>query len=71
MRGRISALGSAGQNGLAGIAAAATTGLAARISPNLAVSTLAGSTSVADILLSILAAQADRPARTPTPTPKR
>ena len=71
MRGRISALGSAGQNGLAGIAAAATTGLAARIGPNLAVGTLAGSTSVAGVLLSILAAQAGRPARTPAPTPKR
>jgi hypothetical protein len=58
MRGRISALGTAGQNGLAGLAAAATAGLAARIGPNLAVGALAGGTAVAGILLSILAAQA-------------
>jgi len=45
MRGRISALGSAGQNGLAGIAAAATTALAARIGPGLAVGMLAAVTA--------------------------
>lgn len=56
MRGRISALGSAGQNGLAGIAAAATTALAARIGPNLAVGMLAAVTAVAGTLLSWLAA---------------
>lgn len=55
MRGRISALGSAGQNGLADIAAAATTGLAARIGPNLAVGTLAAITAIVGILLSFLA----------------
>lgn len=57
MRGRISALGSAGQNGLAGIAAAATTALATRIGPNLAVGMLAATTATAGILLSLLATQ--------------
>ena len=65
MRGRIGALGSAGQNGLADITAAATTGLAARIGPNLAVGTLAAITAIVGILLSFLAAQARRP--TPAP----
>jgi hypothetical protein len=36
LRGRISAVGSAGQNGLAGLAAAGTSALAASVGPGLA-----------------------------------
>ena len=45
LRGRISALGSAGQNGLAGLAAAGTAGLAAAIGPGRAVTGLAVATA--------------------------
>jgi MFS family permease len=44
MRGRITALGSAGQNGLAGLAAAATAGLAAGAGPGLATAVMAAVT---------------------------
>jgi MFS family permease len=58
LRGRISALGSAGQNGLGGLAAAATAGLAAALGPGRAVTGLAVTTVGAGILLTLLIARA-------------
>jgi MFS family permease len=66
LRGRISALGSAGQNGLAGLAAAATAGLAAALGPGRAVTGLAVTTAGAGLLLTLLIARASgRPAASP------
>jgi MFS family permease len=63
LRGRISALGSAGQNGLAGLAAAATAGLAAALGPGRAVTGLAVTVASAGLLLTLLIARAGgRPA---------
>ena len=58
LRGRISALGSAGQNGLAGLAAAATAGLAAALGPGRAVTGLAVTTASAGLLLTLLIVRA-------------
>jgi hypothetical protein len=60
LRGRISALGSAGQNGLAGLAAAATAGLAAAVGPGRAVTGLAVAVASAGLLLTLLIARAGR-----------
>ena len=57
LRGRISALGSAGQNGLAGLAAAGTAGLAAVVGPGRAVTGLAVATGGAGVLLTVLIAR--------------
>jgi MFS family permease len=58
LRGRISALGSAGQNGLAGLAAAATSALAVTIGPDRAVTALAAIITGAGLLLAVLIARA-------------
>ena len=69
LRGRISALGSAGQNGVAGLAAAATSALAAGIGPGRAVTGLVATIASAGILLALLVARAsDRP---PAPAVRR
>ena len=60
LRGRISALGSAGQNGLAGLAAAGTAGLAAAVGPGRAVTGLAAATAGAGVLLALLIAREPR-----------
>ncbi len=57
LRGRISALGSAGQNGLAGLGAVATSGLAATVGPGAAVIGLAGTIACAGIFLALLIAR--------------
>jgi MFS family permease len=57
LRGRISALGSAGQNGLAGLAAAATSAVAAAVGPGRAVTALAATIASAGILLALLIAR--------------
>ena len=63
LRGRISALGSAGQNGLAGLAAAATSALAVSLGPGRAVTILAATVGSVGILLALLIARAShRPA---------
>ena len=62
LRGRISALGSAGQNGLASLAAAGTAGLAAVVGPGRAVTGLAVATAGAGVLLTVLIAR-EPPAR--------
>jgi MFS family permease len=67
LRGRISAVGSAGQNGLAGLAAAATSALAASIGPGRAVTALAATIGSAGILLALLIARAGH--RPPSPGP--
>jgi hypothetical protein len=67
LRGRISALGSAGQNGLAGLAAAATSALAASIGPGRAVTALAATIASAGILLALLIARTSH--RSPAPGP--
>ena len=79
LRGRISALGSAGQNGLAGLAAAATAGLAAALGPGRAVTGLAVTTASAGLLLTLLIVRArgrrcsppviSRPTSAPTSPP--
>jgi hypothetical protein len=73
LRGRISALGSAGQNGLAGLAAAATSALAAAVGPGRAVTALAATVASAGILLALLIARATHrppaPSEAATPTP--
>lgn len=56
MRGRIAALRSSGQNGLAGLAAAATAGLATGIGPQLAISLVTVVTAGAGVAMSLLAA---------------
>ncbi len=58
LRGRISALGSAGQNGLAGLAAAATSALAVALGPGRALTALAAGIAAAGILLALLIARA-------------
>ena len=58
LRGRISALGSAGQNGLAGLGAVATSGLAATLGPGRAITGLAGTVAGVGILLALLIARA-------------
>jgi MFS family permease len=65
LRGRISALGSAGQNGLAGLAAAATSALAAAFGPGRALTALAATIASAGILLALLLARASH--RPPIP----
>jgi MFS family permease len=65
LRGRISAVGSAGQNGLAGLAAAATSAAAAAVGPGRAVTALAAVTASAGILLVLLITRASRPAGLP------
>jgi hypothetical protein len=70
LRGRISAVGSAGQNGVAGLAATATAGLAAALSPGRAVTGLAMVTAGAGVLLALLIAREPRSeaaARRPQP----
>lgn len=57
LRGRISALGSAGQNGLAGLGAVATSGLAVTVGPGGAVIGLAGTIACAGIFLALLIAR--------------
>jgi hypothetical protein len=57
LRGRISALGSAGQNGLAGLGAVVTSGLAATVGPGGAVTGLAGIIACAGIFLALLIAR--------------
>jgi len=63
LRGRISALGSAGQNGLARLAAAATSAAAAAVGPSRAVTALAATIAGAGILLALLIARATRTAQ--------
>lgn len=63
LRGRISALGSAGQNGLAGLAAATTSAVAAAVGPGRAVTALAATIASAGILLALLVARAPRTAQ--------
>jgi MFS family permease len=58
LRGRISAVGSAGQNGLAGLAAAATAGLATTVGPGRAVAALAVIVGGAGVVLSLLLSRA-------------
>jgi MFS family permease len=65
LRGRISALGSAGQNGLAGLAAAATAALAVALGPGRAVTALAATIASAGLLLALLIARASH--RPPAP----
>ena len=60
LRGRISALGSAGQNGLAGLGAVVTSGLAATVGPGGAVTGLAGIIACAGIFLALLIARISR-----------
>lgn len=72
LRGRISALGSAGQNGLAGLAAAATSALAAAFGPGRALTALAATIASAGIFLALLIARASHrppipPVRPPPP----
>lgn len=73
LRGRISALGSAGQNGLAGLAAAATSAVAAAVGPGRAVTALAATVASAGILHALLIARATHrppaPSEAATPTP--
>jgi MFS family permease len=69
LRGRISALGSAGQNGLAGLAATATAGLAAILGPGQAVTALAATIASAGIFLALLIARASRPPAAPPVRP--
>jgi MFS family permease len=73
LRGRISALGSAGQNGLAGLAAAATSALAAAFGPGRALTALAATIASAGIFLALLIARAShRPPIPPVrPSPPR
>jgi hypothetical protein len=71
LRGRISALGSAGQNGLAGLAAAATSALAAAVGPSRAVTALAATTASAGILLALLIARATRTAQKNQPSERK
>ena len=65
LRGRISALGSAGQNGLAGLAAAAIAVLAAAVGAGRAVTGLAVITAGGGIVLALLIARAGRVGREP------
>jgi MFS family permease len=69
LRGRISALGSAGQNGVAGLAAAATSALASAVGPGRAVTALAATIASAGILLALLIARAGH--RPPAPPVRR
>jgi MFS family permease len=66
LRGRISALGSAGQNGLAGLAAAATSALAVALGPGRALTALAATIAGAGILLTLLIARAGHPPGSPS-----
>ena len=71
LRGRISALGSAGQNGLAGLAAAATSALAASVGAGRAVTVLAAVIAGAGVLLALLIARAShRPPAPPVRQPR-
>jgi MFS family permease len=67
LRGRISAIGSCGQNGIAGIAAAATSGLAAGTGPGLAVVILALLTTGAGVTFAALLARARPTSAGPAP----
>lgn len=71
LRGRISALGTAGQNGLAGLAATATAALAATLGPGQAVTALAATIASAGIFLALLIARAShRPPAAPVRPPR-
>ena len=72
LRGRISALGSAGQNGLAGLGAVATSGLAATVGPGAAVIGLAGNHRLRGVSSSPCSSHVPRPAhRTRQPPASR
>jgi hypothetical protein len=71
LRGRISALGSAGQNGLAGLAAAATSAVAAAVGPGRAVTALAATIASGGSLLALLIARATRTAQKNQPSERK
>lgn len=67
LRGRVSAIASMGQNGLAGLGAVAVAAVADRTGPGLAASGLAAFVGIVGVVFALLAAQARRSARNRRP----